>query len=163
MLTELINLMEKECGFFKEMLSLSKEKTDVLVNRKIQRLEEITEQEKQSVVELKKIEEQRQEKINIIAKKLDINEGCTVSDILEKLDKAQGETLMSKRIELLETIEKIKKTNEINDALIRNSLEHVDFLLNLVTYSDEVTDNSYRSDGKASETSESKSLMDFKL
>ncbi len=163
MLNDLISAMNKECDFFKGMLKVSKEKTDVLVKRNIQRLEEITEYEKQSVLELKEIEKEREKQIKIVAKSIGIDEDCTVSDILTKLDEQKGKTLASKRDELLETINEIKKVNELNDALINNSLEHVDFLLNLVTYSNESTDNSYSKDGKVNETTESKRLMDFKL
>lgn len=163
MLNDLISAMNKECDFFKGMLKVSKEKTDVLVKRNIKKLEEITENEKQSVVELKEIEREREEQIKIVAKTIGIDEDCTVSDILIKLDEQRGKTLASKRDELLETISEIKKVNELNDALINNSLEHVDFLLNLVTYSNESTDNSYGRDGSATETNEAKSLMDFKL
>jgi flagellar biosynthesis/type III secretory pathway chaperone len=162
-LERLLGIMEKELVFFKIFLKGSREKTEFIVQRKTEALQSLTKEEENWILNLKELEEDREKCIRAVAESLGIQNELPMSQMISFLedDKAQVFTQMKEQLSNL--ILEIKNINEVNANLLKNSLEYVDFLLNIVSQSSDVSDNIYGSEGKLSENSEKRRVMDFKL
>jgi flagellar biosynthesis/type III secretory pathway chaperone len=162
-LERLMAIMEKELVFFKNFLKGSREKTEFIVQRNTEELQNLTKEEENWILNLKELEEDREDCIREVAESLGIQDEFPLSDMISFLEDDKARELTQMKDQLSNLILEIKNINEVNANLLKNSLEYVDFLLNIVSQSSDVSDNSYGSGGKLAENSEKRRVMDFKL
>lgn len=136
LIDELINVLEQENKEYETLVLLSKEKTPVIVKGDLEKLQRITEVEQEFVGKIRNLERKREEIMGDIGNVLSRDPKTTkVTDIIELLSKQPVEQQRLSEIhdKLKTTLGNIKQYNDINANLIKESLEIVEFNLNLVT------------------------------
>ena len=136
LIDELINVLEQENKEYETLVLLSKEKTPVIVKGDLEKLQRITEVEQEFVGKIRNLERKREEIMADIGNVLSRDPKTTkVTDIIELLSKqpVEQKRLSEVHDKLKVTLENIKQYNDINANLIKESLEIIEFNLNLVT------------------------------
>lgn len=125
---EVFNKIENEIGLHKELLNLLNKEQGILVNLKFENLEEnlISQLD---LVEKIKIEED--ERLKLVAELSEISdkdlEKMNIDEMLNMVeDEEEKGKLIYSRDQLRELLKDIKKINESNDFLIRNSLSFIE-------------------------------------
>ncbi|MBP3338693.1 MAG: flagellar protein FlgN [Lachnospiraceae bacterium] len=136
LIDELINVLEQENKEYETLMLLSKEKTPVIVKGDLEKLQRITQVEQEFIGKITNLEKKRTDVMNDIGTVLSKDpKTMRVVDVIEILSKQPVEQnrLSEVHDKLLTTLENFKKYNEVNANLIKESLEIIDFNLNLVT------------------------------
>ena len=131
----LVLVLERENTEYEQRLGLSMRKTSIIVAGKPQELEQITDEEQIIVNRVQKLEKDRQQAMDEIARV--INRDVTtirlpdVIRILERRPEAQKK-LAEVYDKLKDTVHHVERVNRQNRELIENALEMVQFDLNLL-------------------------------
>ncbi|GAB6086280.1 flagellar protein FlgN [Alkaliphilus crotonatoxidans] len=140
----------QELQMYEEVLNLEKSKTEVIKRGKVKELEEMTKKEQQYMMKMGTFERIRRSVFINAADTLEVDEIDSLSEFLLHLtDQQVIDELDEIRYKLLETIEAIHETNQINQKLMEQHLEYIEMSLELMT--DHLTDdNNYgkKADGK---------------
>lgn len=135
LIDELISVLEKENEEYKQLIEISSTKTSVIVKNNLDELQKITALEQDHLSTLINLEHKREEVTGDIALVLNQKkEDLTVSALIPVL---QGQDEVQKRLmrvhdELRQTLNNFGRINEINQGLVQESLELIDFNLNFV-------------------------------
>ena len=135
LMQELLSVLETEEAAYQELLTLSKEKTSVLVSGKTEELQKITDEEQKIVDNINSIDKKRVEVLNDIGNVLNKNpQELTLSKLTELLDTQPGEQkqLTELHDKLKRTLKSVQTMNEQNKALVEQLLEMVAFDMTLV-------------------------------
>lgn len=136
LIDELINVLEEENKEYETLVLLSKEKTPVIVKGDLEKLQRITEVEQEFVGKIRNLERKREEIMTDIGNVLSRDPKTTkITDIIELLSKQPVEQKKLSEIhdKIQTTLNNFKQYNDINANLIKESLEIIEFNLNLVT------------------------------
>ena len=139
---------QKEC--YQGLLTLAQYKTDSIVNREMEFLEDVLKREQEFIGRSGRLEKNREEVLRDIANVLNLNfKELTISSLILKLDKTpdEQEQLRQVRAELLEIIEDIKQQNQTNEGLLNQSLEFIDFTLHAIQSMNSYPSSGYQSKG----------------
>lgn len=159
---ELIGLLAEQARIYDDILKISKDKTDIIIKGKVSELESIVNLEQSLVIRMGKLETKRENIVNGIAKELDIEpEVLSLSEMVKYMDSEQAEKLEDFRNSLTNTLDELKGTNELNSKLIENSLEYINFSINLISSVD-TGENNYGKSGVVND-GKKKSYLDIKL
>ena len=157
-LTEVLN---QENEIYEALSKISSNKTDLIVGGKVNDLESIVKLEQSLVIKISKLEDEREKIVVKLSNLLGKNpEEVTISEIAAQLGKNESAKLKACQEKMLKNINNLKNANEINAKLIKNSLEYIDFSINMMTSIDSVT-NSYSSSGHSGNTKK-RNLFDVK-
>ncbi len=131
----LIDTLNKEESEYVTLLGLSTKKTPVIVAGKVEELQKITDEEQAVVDRLVSLDAKRAEAMKDIAEVM--NRDVTtlkLSDLIEMLEKRPEERniLADLHDRLKATVSELRMINDQNRELIRQSLDIVDFNLNLI-------------------------------
>jgi flagellar biosynthesis/type III secretory pathway chaperone len=140
----LIEVLEKESSLYRDILALSRHKTNTIVEGKVGQLEQLTGVEQKMLLSIGGLERQREETVNELARFLGIPaDQLNISLAVQKAGEGLKERLADLRDEITMTLKELKEVNDLNSDLIEKSLEYIDFSINLiagcpsdVTYSD---------------------------
>jgi len=157
---QLKNTLIKENELYTQVLKLANEKTKVIVAGDIKTLENITKKEQQYIMNMSTFEKIRKSILTNIAAELNIEEISTVSELILFVEENTGNEIDNLRNVLLKTIADLKLVNEGNEKLINQSLQYINFNLELLTNSHE---DNCRYSNKASENKEVKSINFFDM
>ena len=146
---KLIDILEQEGALYRDILELSRHKTETIVEGKVTTLEQLTGVEHKMVMNAGRLEQQREETVNQLAESLKIKpEQLNFSLVVEKTEGNIRDRFLSYRDEIAVTLKELKEVNDLNSHLIKKSLEYIDFSINLIAgSSSEVTYND-KKDGK---------------
>lgn len=132
-LGEIISCLEKQKSIYEELLSISREKKQVLIDGNVEKLDSMVKREGNLIIEIGDLENKREKAVEALAKEL----GCsskelTVSYVCDRVaDKRVGK-IMSLADSIGNILKELKELNHINGKLIEQSLEYVNFSINLV-------------------------------
>jgi len=158
-LTEVLN---QENEVYDTLSKISNNKTNIIVGGKVSELESIVKLEQSLVIKISKLEDEREkivEKLcNLLGKK---PEEVTISGLASQLGQHESAKLLACQEKMVKNIKDLKNVNDLNSKLIKNSLEYIDFSINMMTSIDTVT-NSYGSSGHAGATKK-RNLFDVKM
>ena len=132
---ELINVLQKEQDIYQQLIPITEQKTKVIIQNDLKALQEITEQEQQAVEQLNALKRRREEII--------INMGTVLNRDPKTLKLKNMVKLLEKRPEeqkklaelydlLTASIRRLSEINERNKTLINQSLEMIQFEMNLI-------------------------------
>jgi flagellar biosynthesis/type III secretory pathway chaperone len=109
--------------------------------------------EQSLVIQIGRLEGKREELVAKLYEQLKINQqNLSLSELINNLNDAEAaEMLKVCQQELTKTIRELKNKNELNAKLIKNSLEYIDFSINLFA-SIHAEDNNYGSTGTVGDT-----------
>ena len=135
LIEELIKVLGDEEKIYAEIIPLAEKKTRIIVNNDLQTLTGITEEEQLLVGKISKLEKKRREVIRNIGIVMNKKESelnfITIIELLKGQEKEQEE-LKKLHDRLKSTIELLSVLNERNQMLIKQSLEMIDFDINLL-------------------------------
>lgn len=135
LIEELIMVLGNEERVYAEIIPVAEKKTRIIVNNDLQSLNSITEEEQALIGRISKLERKRQEVIRNIGIVMNKKESelnfITIIDLLKGQEKEQEE-LRKLHDRLKRTIDALKLINERNQMLIKQSIEMIDFDINLM-------------------------------
>jgi flagellar biosynthesis/type III secretory pathway chaperone len=163
---ELIQLLEEETGCYTLLLEMADNKKDVIINGDLPGLQKLTKQEQELAGLLLRLEKKRSTLLDDICLVTNRKpEDMTVSKLIEMLQGQKDEqSRLTNAVEALTTVViPLKEANQLNQQLIEQSLEFVDFTMNALQSSKEpITSNSYKPSGKAYGQAQSTNFFDAK-
>lgn len=158
-LTEVLN---QESDIYDTLSRISNNKTNLIVGGKVNELESIVKIEQSLVMKISKLEAEREKIVEKICSFLGIKpEEVTLSSLTEQLGQDESAELRACQERIVKNINSLKNSNDLNSRLIKNSLEYIDFSINMMTSIDTVN-NSYGSSGHTGDTKK-RNLFDVKL
>jgi flagellar biosynthesis/type III secretory pathway chaperone len=131
----LIDTMDKLNQVHLALLELSEQKTAVLVQNEVDKLNQIVNKETNLIKQISQLDLQRIQDIRdfLIQKDYKPNPNITVADLIKLVVKAEDKkSLMDAQKVLLETIDKLKDLNQLNHKLIEHSLAFIDYSMDLL-------------------------------
>ncbi len=135
LIEELIETLNKENEEYEKLLEMSKRKSAVIVSRDIPALEKITDDEQIVVSRIANLDSKRAQVTSDIANVINKDvETLKLSVLIELLSKQPNEQRALAEIhdKLKTTVESVRAINESNKQLIDQSLEMVEFDLNMI-------------------------------
>lgn len=132
---ELIDILDEQKECYEGLNTLGKYKEEAIVNKNLDFLQEIVTTEEQFVGRLSILDKKREVLMKDIAIVTGMNyKTLTITSIIEKIGEANEATakLKSLRDGIKEELAVLKKQSHINKALIDQSLELVDFMINAI-------------------------------
>mgnify|MGYP006789342631 FL=1 len=132
---ELIQVLQEEQDIYQQLTPIAEEKTKVIIKNDLQSLQEITAREQQAVEKLNALERRREEII--------VNMGTVLNRDPRTLKLKNMVKILEKRPEeqrklaelydcLTASIKRLSEVNERNKVLINQSLEMIQFEMNLI-------------------------------
>lgn len=134
LIENLINVLEEENSEYETLLALSMEKTNAIVSGDVDALNELVANEQSIVERINKLEKKRTEATKDIAIVLSKKpEELTLGRLAELLSarKAESDAIKDVHDRLKGTLERMVRVNESNKVLLQESIDMVDFELNL--------------------------------
>ena len=131
---ELIVLLREQTEDFSDLAALASEKSEAIVKNDIEHLQKITNIENSLVGKNQKSERRRIQLMSDVATVLNANtDTLTISHLADLLEGQPGHNeLIEIGINLRQAADELKKFNEQNRKLIENSLEYIDFSMNVM-------------------------------
>lgn len=135
LIEELVNTLKEEEEIYKELLPITEKKTRTIINNDLKALQEITEAEQQMVEKLTPLERKRAEVIEnigvVLNRKTDTLTLTKLIELLQKQPKEQKElTILHDSLQT--TVKRLVEINDRNKSLIEQSLEMIEFNMNLI-------------------------------
>ena len=134
LMDDLALVLESEVEQYKKLVALSEAMRDALVISDVSAVEQITADQESVANDLQALEGQRVRIMNDMALVLNRKpEALKVSALEESIGHQPQlqERLRNVRMELTKTMEELKRRNQSNQALLRQSMELLEFDLNL--------------------------------
>ena len=129
---KLLEVLNKESDIYEGILKLSKEKTDAIVAGKISELESITRLEQSIILKLGKLERERESVVEKLAAGLKVKATeITLTNLINMLPEARQKNLKLQD-GFIEILDKLSEANMLNSKLIQNSLDYIDFSINIL-------------------------------
>jgi flagellar biosynthesis/type III secretory pathway chaperone len=132
----LMQTMDKLNQIHLVMLELAELKTSVLVQNQVDKLNQIVNKETSLIKQISELDRQRIEDISqfLVHKGYRPNPNITVEDLVKLLFKAEEkQALKQSQRNLIETLEKIRALNVLNQQLIKQSLAFVDHSIDVLS------------------------------
>ena len=166
LIEDLIGILEEETGCYKLLLEVANNKKDVIINGDLPGLQELTKQEQELAGLLLRLEKKRIsiiEDICLVTNK--VPGEMTVAKLIELLEgqKEEQGKLLTAAQQLTEVIEPLREMNKMNEQLIGQSLEFVEFTMNAIqSIKEPITSTSYKPKGKGYQQGNSTNFFDAK-
>lgn len=152
---ELASILEEEQQIYEELLPIVTEKTKVIIKNNLESLQKITEQEQAVVNEITALEKKRSEVIINIAIVMNRKpEELTLTEIIKMLENQPEEQRQLSIIHerLKRTIQRLMNVNHQNKSLMEQSLEMIEFNMNLIQSTRMSPGNNYTKGAVASQS-----------
>jgi len=127
-LTQVIRNLEKLLKEHQELHTLSLKKVDVIKTGDINALNSIMKEEQSFVARITMLENERQKEIQRLYPE---QPNMTLADLIQVASGTEKQRLEELHRELATVLNQLKEQNELNQQLIFNSLQFVNFSLNL--------------------------------
>lgn len=162
-LQQITDILERECELYGVLLDLSRKKTQVIVDAQISELEKLVEAEQRLIFELGNLEDKREEWVARFAQQEGMEpKDVTISYIVSRAEGELKDRIKQLHEKLYGIIEAQKQVNQINERLIRNNLEFIDFSLGFIT-GREQSGGIYKKTGETGSKRQGYSLIDKKV
>ncbi|KUO74760.1 MAG: hypothetical protein APF77_10885 [Clostridia bacterium BRH_c25] len=163
-INSIIEILRKEHGYYKDMLELSKSKKKIIVEGKVAELDKIVKLEQNMIFNIGQLERKREEEISNISRSLDLSgTQITISELMEELKPEQKRSLEDIQGKLQEAFTELKAINDVNGLLIEQSLEYIDYSINLVAGTGMETGSLYEDISKGKNKQSKKNIFDTKV
>jgi len=140
MIDQLIDILGEQATRCEELLGLALEKKDVIVQNDIESLQKITNLENMVISQNNRLERQRESLAKDIAEVL--GKRGQVMDIAALIEAMEGqpqqEPLKEAGNRIRGILNDLKDANEMNQMLIKNALDYVEYSLNIVRSAEEI-------------------------
>jgi hypothetical protein len=129
---QLIIVLKNEEEIFRDYIELAKKKKEIIIAGHVKELDSITKVEQEMIIKMGKIDHIRTSIIGNLLLELGIKSVKNISELVKYLPEEVGIKVTELRNRLEENIKEIKEINELNSSLIKQSLEYIDFNMNLM-------------------------------
>lgn len=131
----ILRTLDQQIEVHRRLLELSEHKRTAIIGNEVEKLMQMTQREVKLVRLAEQLEAQRTEAVQAYmrSRNMYVTSAITIqtlSKIAVRLEEKQA--LSERREELLRLIGEIKKVNELNQQLIRQSLAFIDFSLDVI-------------------------------
>lgn len=150
---ELETILEKEMTTLMSLKDISFEKTDIIINNHIQELEQMAKKEESLINEIGLLEKERERLFDTWGLAI----GTPISDVIEKIPE-DNKMLIVIKDKMRDIFEELQLRNKLNNDLIKENLDWIDFNMNLITGIE--TPQNY---GKGNKKSSTNSIFDRKV
>lgn len=158
----LIDVLDQELSIYCDIYKISKEKTAVIVDGKVDELEKMVQAEQKLIIKVTQIENQREIITYKISRALQRKpDEITLSTLIDNAEGPIKDKLKERQQGLNKLVSKLVELNDLNSRLIRNSLDYINFSINLCSAS-QSQDNNYGVDAEKSNV-KAESRFDFKI
>ena len=154
LMEEMISTLSQEKDLYLTLLPIAEEKTKAIVANDLEALQRITDKEQEAIDRVGALERKRAEVLNnmgiVLGRK---PEELTLTELIkvaEKQPKVQAD-LCELKDALAKSVKRLADLNERNGALIRQSLEMIEFNMNLLQSTRMVQGNNYTRNAGESE------------
>ena len=131
----LIDVLDKENTEYEGLLDLSKDKTSAIVHGDVDKLQELLGHEQKYIDRINALEDKRQQNVKDICNVLNLSEkGMKIDMIIEMLNKQPKEhdALQEVHLKLKRTLNQLTRINDNNKVLLKESMDMIEFEMNLV-------------------------------
>lgn len=147
--TGLLEIMGKQLNIYRSLLALALQKQPVLVKGSIDDLDRITKEEELLILQVGRLEEQRQSLHQALASRFVLSpEELTLSELIKRVDEKSGAMFQQLLAEMTEILQELADLNRNNTDLINSSLDYINFSLNVLTDADKSPVYTEQEDGK---------------
>lgn len=162
-LTNLIKALEYEEMLMGNLLVLGREKTDLLMKNRPLDLQALNAKEMQLVEQMNQLEKVRLQLNAKAAEQLGITEANpSVGMLCDKLDKDAARSLSAMRDRLRAVMQELQQRNAVNAELLKQSLEYVNFNLQLLAKPTASIPSYGRGGRDLSDAAPTRSVMDLR-
>ncbi len=130
---KLIMALEKEEEIYTEILDLSLKKKKAIIDGNIKLIEEIVNSEKALAISLVKLDNIRIRIVNEILKENNIDSVENITELSEYIDENSKREILNLKSKLNTVIKKVKDENELNNDLVKQQLDYINFNVDLMT------------------------------
>ncbi len=156
---KLIGILDQESLIYNDILKISKNKKNLIVDGKVSELENLVKMEQALIVKIGKLESDREEEIKFIAQEYNAD-NLNITGLMKLIDNTQAKELEKSRNNMLKILGELKENNDLNCKLVKNSLEYIDFSINILSPAE--ADKNYSNMGKVN-APKKKNLFDVKM
>lgn len=135
LIDDLVDIMSKENEIYKDLIPIASKKTNVIIKNDLTALQDITDQEQLVIEQINSLERKREEVIKNIGTVLGKDpRALDMKTLIKIMGKQPKEQLRLSRIhdELKGTLKSLVMINDRNKVLIEQSLEMIEFNINLL-------------------------------
>ena len=129
---KMIEILKKQLEIYEEILKISEDKTDIIVKDKVDELKEMVSREEELVKKFIPLEKERLAIVKEFGSSKGIQGVPKIPEICEYFPDHKDE-LMNLRKSILDITKKISDKNNLNEKLIKNSLDYINFSVGLIT------------------------------
>lgn len=134
LLDNFIPLLQKELEYYSAISAVADKKQTALIEGKLAEIEALTKTEQILLLQVGKVEEARQSLHEQLASHFSLSpEDLTISKLAELTNRDYGTKILKLQEDFTAILNKVKKTNETNGNLIKQSLDYINFSLNIIT------------------------------
>jgi len=130
----LTKIMDQEIQNFKQLLKYEKLKNSVIINHEIEKLKKLSSDEEEILDKVVELEKEREIVVKELYKKYHVKEKKVLSSLLKVLpdDDNTKDDLKEKKNELVRNIKDLKRINEINNKLMKDSIKFFNYAVNSI-------------------------------
>jgi flagellar biosynthesis/type III secretory pathway chaperone len=130
---KIIEILQKEQRYYKDLLELSNKKKSVIIGGQIPELEKIIKIEQNIIFDLGQLEKHREEELQKLCGLMQLDSGSTMTELSSLLPEQLAKLLKGLQQEMGSTIKELQSVNDINGQLIQQSLEYIEYTVNMIT------------------------------
>jgi len=129
----LIKLLQVQLDLYNELLEIALQKKAFIVKNDIESMKQLTGRENSLIVKLQRSEQELRELVLKIANNPSVSTNeLTLAELINSISESnEKRQLNSLRRSLRSSMDEVKALNEQNQKLINQSLEYMDYILNL--------------------------------
>lgn len=162
--SSVIEILGNEYDYYKDMLELSKSKKKIIVEGKVAELDKMVKLEQNMIFNIGQLERKREEAVARLCKDMELNSGITnISELMQVLQPEHKKQLEDMQLKLRGILSELKTINDINGQLIEQSLEYIDYSINLLAGTGMETGSLYEDIGKNKNKQRDKNIFDTKV
>jgi flagellar biosynthesis/type III secretory pathway chaperone len=130
---KIIEILSKEHSYYKDLLELSNKKKSVVIEGKVSELDKIVRVEQNMIFDLGQLEKIREQELQKLCTALQLEGRTNVVELIKHLPTHLSEQLKTLQKELGTTITDLQNANNINGELIQQSLDYIEYSVNMIT------------------------------
>lgn len=160
----IIGILGSEYDYYRDMLELSKSKKKIIVEGKVAELDKIVKLEQNMIYNIGQLEKNREEAVSKLCVNLGLDSRkINMSNLMQALQTEHKKQLEEMQLKLRGIFSELKAINDINGQLIQQSLEYIDYSINLVAGTGMETGSLYEDIGKNKGGQRDKNIFDTKV
>lgn len=133
-ITPILETLNKLERMHRSLLELAKQKTEYVKVGEMEQLDALLKKEQMHVAAIETLEKQRQQQVAqyMQTKGIQAQETATITNVIESTAGSEQQQLIELRDSLLAVVNELKERNSLNQKLVLQSLQFVNFTLDML-------------------------------